>query len=37
MEDKMGKRVEDIGKIIIGEMDCKILRRREEDEVKKDL
>lgn len=36
MEDKMGKRVEDIGKIVIGEMDCKILTRRE-DEAKKDL
>lgn len=35
MEDKMGKRVKDIGKIIIGELDCKIPPRREENEAKK--
>ena len=35
MEDRMRKRVKDIGKIIIGELDCKILARREENKAKK--
>lgn len=35
MEDKMCKRVKDIGKIILGALDCKILARREENEAEK--
>lgn len=37
MEDTVGKRVEAIGKIIIGKMDCEILGRREESEARQDL
>lgn len=37
MEDKVRKRIEDFGKIIIGKMDCEIFGRREENKVKKDL
>lgn len=33
----MGKRVEDIGKINLGKMDCEILGGREENEARKDL
>lgn len=37
MEDKVGKRVEDTRRRIIGKMDCEILRGREENKAKKDL
>lgn len=37
MEDKVGKRVEDIGKLILGKMDYEILGGREENEARKDL
>lgn len=37
MEDKVGKRIEDFGKIISGKMDCEIFGRREENKAKKDL
>lgn len=37
MEDKVGKRVENAGKTVIGKMDHAILERREEGEARKDL